>query len=104
MARKGIDESCVAFVLCEVSLVVTKKDLAKGGIKFIMHSKLSYGKCSREARRVVEGYLEAVDGIEDGAVCPVEGEVARADVAGGGLGGGGAIGGEWCEVGDGGSV
>ncbi len=86
MARKGIDESCVAFVLCEVSLVVTKKDLAKGGSNFITHSKLGYGKGLREARRVVESNAEAVTGVEGGAVCPVEGKVARADVVEGGLG------------------
>ncbi len=65
---------------------------------------MGYGKGLRKARRVVEGNAEAVTNVDDGAVCPVEGEVAGADVVEGELGGGGVGGREWCEVGDGGGV
>ncbi len=44
IAAKGIGEGCIAFVLREVGLKVTKKDLAKGGSNFITHSKLGMGK------------------------------------------------------------
>ncbi len=74
--------------------------MAKGGSKFIMCIELGYGKGSRKARRVTEGKVKAVAGVEDAALCPAEGEVAKADMEEGGLGGGGGSGREWCEVGD----
>ncbi len=40
VARKGIDEGCIAFMWREIGLVIFKKDLAKGGCKLEVHSKL----------------------------------------------------------------
>ncbi len=100
---EGIDEERVAFVLSEVGAIISKKDLAKGGGKGKANSKLGDGEVLREAGWVAKGGAKAVTGIEDGDACPTEGEVARADVAEGGLGGG-VMGGEGCKVGDGVSV
>ncbi len=91
MAGKGINEGGVGFVLCKVGFVVTKKDLTKGESKFITHSKLGHWEGSWESRRVAEGNAEAVVSIEDGALCPAEGEVARTDVAEGGFGEGASV-------------
>ncbi len=97
---KGSDEGGVAGILHEVRLVVAKKDLGKGGGKLVMQSKLGYGKGLREVWGVAEGGSKAIAGIENGALSPVKGEVARADLVEGGLGGG-VVGREWCEVGNG---
>ncbi len=104
MTGKGIDEGCIAGMWCEVGLVITKKDLAKCGYNFITCSKLGNGKGLREARRIVEGGTNAIAGVEDGAMYQVEGEVTGVDLVEGGLGGGCVMGGERCEVGDGGGV
>ncbi len=84
------------FVLCEVGLVITKTDFAKGGDKFVMRRDLGNRKVPREARRVAEDSAKAVTGVEDEAMQPAEGEVAGADVVEGGLGGGCVTGGEGC--------
>ncbi len=96
VAGEAVHEGHVSFALHKVGLVVIKKDLAEDGDKFKMHS---YRKVWRDARRVADGDMKAVASIKDGAMCPAEGEVAGADMVKGGLGGGDAMGGEWCKVG-----
>ncbi len=78
--------------------------MAKGGRRFKVCSKQSDREALREAGWVVEGSTKAVTGVEDGAVCPAEGEIAGADTVEGGQGGGGCTRGEGCKVGYGGSV
>ncbi len=90
-------------MLREVVFVITKEDLVEVVDKLKAFSKQGYGKVPREARRVVEGGMKAVANIEDGAMRPAEGEVARADMVEGGLGGGCVMGGVGCEVGNGSS-